>query len=87
MSAMFSKLDKTPEEIADMALELTEHEKNKFKQFQSLTFEQGVQATLLWLFFNRTAAPTDMPLRVVPANNRCLSDALVEYSQEKGEDS
>jgi len=54
----FSRLKRTPEEIEEMCRELREHISHHSLQFETLTYEEGVQNTIKWLFFNEPL-PTD----------------------------
>ena len=57
---MLGDLQRSKEEIAQLALEIREHIDGHSLEFELLTFEEGVQATLKWLFYKNAIYPCDV---------------------------
>jgi PhoPQ-activated pathogenicity-related protein len=57
---MIGEVVRTRDEISELCQEIREHQEGKSAQFVELTFEEGVQAAIKWLFFNNEPYPADV---------------------------
>ncbi len=64
----FDTVRRTPEEIQALGKECLEHETSRSSQFERLSYEQGVRATLRWLFFAVSSHPLEIeePREILP---------------------
>ena len=61
-AACFRKMNikREEEEIRELCLEMRESKERKSKQFESLSYEDGVMAAIRWLFFANALRPSDL---------------------------
>lgn len=51
---------RSKEEIVELTQEIREHLEAHSQQFVDFTFEEGVQATIKWLFYQNEKIPTEL---------------------------
>lgn len=54
------KLQRDNEEVKALCEEMRESKEHKSRQFESLSYEDGVLATVRWLFFKTAESPYDV---------------------------
>ncbi len=83
------ELRRTPEDIAQLCKEMRESKDSSSRQFEELTYEEGVMAAIRWLFFSTAESPYDVSRlqvreRVAEARRQVLAEEFAQ-TLENGE--
>lgn len=66
---MIGEVVRSRDEISELCQEIREHQEGKSGQFAQLTYEEGVQAAIKWLFYRNEPYPADVtPVKAPQVN-------------------
>ena len=65
---MIGVLERSKEDILELIADVRVHQNKKSLQYAAMTYEEGIQNTLKWLFYNKEPLPTDItaPKKYIP---------------------